>query len=357
MRPLPLMSLPWNCVRVAPAGGSLKRRTSAFIAKAKIKTSLLTYLILGLTLLIAESTPAQKVHFIGSLNTSEQFTNSFDGFKVRMAELGYREGQNVRYEFYNSKGDHELLKTMAEKLAHQKPDMIVTSSTSATVAAVKATEGTRIPVVFLSAGNAQKLIQSFASSASNVAGISSASLELVGKRFELLKELAPKTKRIAMAIDPKGINYSASISEVKQTAAKMGFIVWEIPVNTGDELVKAAYAITRKETDAIFVPPDSLLSDRADVVVKQAFQERLPIVCSLLSLVERGCLASYAADYAALGRQGAVLVDKILKGTKAADLPIEMPRKLNLALNLKTAKAIGLIIPREILLRADELVE
>jgi putative ABC transport system substrate-binding protein len=354
MRSIPLVPLFRRGARVADA---VRPRSDCFMAEMKVKNWRLTIVTVLLILATGRSGQAQKLYSIGSLNTSEQFVSSFEGFKVRMTELGYREGRNVRYDFYNSKGDHALLKAMAEKLAQQKPDMIVTSSTSATVAAAKATEGTRTPVVFLSAGNAQKLVKSFASSGTNIAGISSASMELVGKRFELLKELAPKTKRIAMAIDPKGINYSASISEAKEAAAKMGFTVWEIPVTTSDELVKAAYAISRKEADAIFVPPDSLVSDGVDVVVKQALQERLPVVCSLLSLVERGCLASYAADYVALGRPGAVLVDKILKGTKPAELPIEMPHKLNLVLNLKTAKAIGLTIPREVLLRAEEVIE
>jgi putative ABC transport system substrate-binding protein len=354
MRSIPLVALSWRRARIARG---VRYESAELIATAKVQKYRLTLVALILLLLIAGTGHAQKVYSIGSLNTSEQFVSSFEGFKGRMSELGYREGRNVRYDFYNSKGDHDLLKAMAEKVAQQRPDMVVTSSTSATVAALKATDGTRTPVVFLSAGNPQKVIKNFASSGTNIAGISSASLELVGKRFELLKELAPKTKKIAMAIDPKGINYAATISEIKQTAPKMGFLVWEIAVTSGDELVKLVSAITRKEADAIFVPADSLLSDKIDVVVKQAIQERLPLICSLLSLVERGCLGSYAADYMALGRQGAVLVDKILKGTRPSDLPIEMPHKLNLVLNLKTAKAIGLPVPKEILLRADEVIE
>lgn len=314
-------------------------------------------IVVVIALSIAEIAHSQKVYSIGSLNTSEQFVNAFEGFKARMAELGYREGQNVRYDFYNSKGDHEALKAMAEKLVQQKPDMIVTSSTTATLAAAKVTEGTRIPIVFLSVGNAQKVIKSFASSGSNMAGISSASMELLGKRLDLLKELSPKAKKIAMPVDLKGTNYATIVSETRQAAVKMGFGVWEIGVNTSEELSKAAAAITRKEADAIFFPPDSLVSDGVDVLVKQAIQERLPTVCSLLALVKRGCLGSYAADYGALGRQGAVLVDKIFKGTKPSDLPVELPYKLNLGLNLKTAKAIDLKVPREILLRADQVVE
>lgn len=300
---------------------------------------------------------AQKIFHIGSLNTAEQFVNAFEGFKSRMAELGYQEGRNVRYEFYNSKGNAELLRKFAQKLVQDKTDLIVTSSTSATVAAAKATEGTKIPVVFLSAGNPQKLVQSFASSGSNLTGISSASLEVTGKRFELLRELAPWVKRIAVPLDRQGVNYRDILIEVREAAAKFGFTLWEIEVLNRDEIVKVAPTITRNQVDAIFTPADSLVTAAIEVIVKQANKEKLPLMTSLVVNVERGCLATYAADYFSLGKQGAALADKILKGIKPADLPIEMPYKLNLVLNLKAAREIGLKIPREILLRADQVFE
>lgn len=300
---------------------------------------------------------AQGIFHIGSLNTAEQFVNAFEGFKTRMAELGYQEGRNVRYEFYNSKGNTELLKTFAQKLVQDKADLIVTSSTSATVAAAKATEGTKIPVLFLSAGNPQKLVQSFASSGSNLAGISSASLEVTGKRFELLRELAPWVKRIAVPADRQGINYRDILIEVREAAARLGFTLWEVEVANRDEILKVAPTITRNKVDAVFTPADSLVTSVIEVIVKQANKEKLPLITSLVVNVERGCLATYAADYFSLGKQGAALADKILKGIKPKDLPIELPYKLNLVLNLKTAREIGLKIPRDILLRADQVFE
>ena len=145
---------------------------------------------------------AQRTYSIGSLNTGDSFINAFEGFRERMTELGYRERQNVLYQYYNSRGNEELLRTIAHKLVHDKVDLIVTSSTTATVAAARATQGTPIPVVFLSAGNSQKLFKNFSGSGINLAGISSASLELTGKRFELLKELAPGTKKVAIPLVP-----------------------------------------------------------------------------------------------------------------------------------------------------------
>ncbi len=316
-------------------------------------------LLLGIVLIacFAGHSAAQKSYSIGSLNTADQFISAFEGFKSRMEEIGYRDGRNVRYQYYNSRGNNELLRTLAQKLAQDRVDLIVTSSTTATAVAAKATEGTGIPVLFLSAGNPQKLVKSFSSSGTNLTGISSASLELMGKRVELLRELAPRAKRIAMPLDPKGVNYKSNLTEIGEAAQRLGFSLWELTVTTHDELEKVSGGINRKTADALFVAADSLISNGIEVLVKQAIKEKLPLMTSLLLNVKHGALATYAADYSALGKQGAVLADKILKGTKPADLPIEQPMKFKLAINLKTAKAIDLKIPRDILLRADEVFE
>jgi putative ABC transport system substrate-binding protein len=300
---------------------------------------------------------AQKVYSVGSLNTADQFITAFEGFRGRMAELGYRESHNIRYQYYNSRGDTELLTTLAQKLAQDKVDLIVTSSTSATVAAAKATAKSRIPVLFVSAGNAEMLVKSYAGSGSNLAGISSASMELVEKRFELLKELAPAAKRVAVPQDPRGINYKANISETRAAAVRLGLKLTEINVTSVEDIERLAPGINRSMADAIFTPPESLLTEGIDLIVKQAIKEKLPLITSLLVNVQRGCLATYAANYRSLGKQGAALADKILRGVHPGGLPIEMPDKVNLVMNLKTAKAIDLKIPKELLLRADQVFE
>lgn len=314
-------------------------------------------LLLASPLCFATLAEAQKVYRIGSLNTAEQFVNAFEGFKSRMAELGYVEGRNVHYDFYNAKGSAEALNSFAKKMVQDKVDLIVTSATTSTVAAAKATEGTNIPVLFLSAGNPQKLVKSFASSGSNLAGISSATLEITGKRLELLRELAPSVKRVASFNDPGGVNYQANLIEIREGAKKLGFTLWDIEVRSREEIEKVLPSIRARTADAVFTPPESLITQFIELIAKHAINEKLPLITSLLANVKKGCLATYAADYFALGRQGAVLADKIFKGAKPSDLPIELPSKLKLVLNLKTAKAIGLKIPREILLRADEVIE
>lgn len=335
-------------------GAASCRRDGARVAqRGAILLGLAAFILLG----SAHGVKAQRIYTIGSLNTAEQFSDAVGGFKSRMAELGYREGQNAQYRYYNSKGNPEALRAMAQRLVEDKMDMIVTTSTTGTVAAAKATVGTRIPVVFLSSGNPQKLIKSYGTSGNNLAGISSASMELVAKRFELLRELYPRIKRVAMPVDPKGVNYQSIMREIQQSTPKLGFVVSEIHVQSVADIARAAPSITGKSYDAIFSPVDSLVTEGIEPLVRQAIKEKLPSATSLLVNVKRGCLLTHAPDYAALGKQGAVLADKILKGAKPADLPIEMPDKILLALNLKTANAIGLKIPREILLRADETFE
>jgi putative tryptophan/tyrosine transport system substrate-binding protein len=328
----------------------IKSFTSLLVALVPLLASLLLVCSAG-------SAGAQKVFSVGSLNTADQFITAFEGFTARMGELGYREKKNIRYQYYNSRGNAQLLNTLAQKLVQDKVDLIVTSSTTATVAAAKVTKKSRIPVLFLSAGNPQKLVTSYGGSGNNLAGISSASIELVEKRFELLKELAPATKRVAVAVDAKGINYKSNLDQSRKAAARFGFKLKEISYMSVGEIEKGVGEINWAVADAIFQPPDSLITEAMDFFVKQAIKEKMPLITSLLANVRRGCLATYAANYRALGKQGAVLADKILKGVDPGSLPIEMPDKLNLVLNLKTAKAIGLEIPKELLIRADEVFE
>lgn len=306
---------------------------------------------------ITNAAATDRILTIGSLNTADQFVDAVEGFKSRMAELGYKEGQSIRYEYHNSNGNPETLRTMAQKLIQDQVNMIVTTSTTATEAAVKATQSTGIPVVFLSAANTKLLVKNFSGSGNNLAGISSASLELTAKRFELLRELVPGAKRMVMPVDPKGANYRMIVEENREAAARLGLAISELHVRSLDEIARAVGAITRKSYDAVFSPADTLVTVGIDWVVKQAIKEKLPTITALLVNVKRGCLATYASDYAALGKQGAVLADKILKGAKPASLPVELPDKIKLSLNLKTAKAIGLKIPKAMLLRADEVVE
>jgi len=312
-------------------------------------------------LLFCSTSPVegQKVYQVGALVSEDQFVFTFEGFKKKMAELGYIEGKNIKYDFHNTKGDQEALKELAEKLVKDKHDIIVTSSTTATVPVAKASAGTNIPVVFLSAGNPLRLVKSYSSSGNNLTGISSSSLDLVEKRLELLKQIAPTIKRAIFINNPMGENYEA-YSRLTRAAAKrlsLELTDLEIRAGRGEEVKLQIPLITRKLGEAVLIPPDVPFVAVTEDITQQAVKERLPTVGPNVQTVRRGYLAGYSSDYYSLGQQGAMLVDKILRGARPTDLPIEQPFKLNLVINLKTAKAIGLKIPKEILLRADELIE
>jgi putative tryptophan/tyrosine transport system substrate-binding protein len=301
---------------------------------------------------------AQKVHRIGSLVATDMFIPAYDGFKKRMAELGYIEGKNIRYEFHNANGEPNALKALAEKLVKDKYDVIVTSSTTATAPVAKATAGSNIPVVFLSSGNPLEFVKSYASSGNNITGISSSSLDLIDKRMELLKELAPGTKQVIALHVPSGINYEETRRLTLKAARKLGLALVEVEPSGYEEIKsKMSAFVSHKLGDAVFLPSDAAVIVVVEEIAQQAIKERLPVVGPNIENVKRGVLAAYSSDYFALGQQGAVLVDKILKGARPTDLPIEQPYKLKLALNLKTAKAIGLKLPKEILLRANEVIE
>ncbi|MGH9425437.1 MAG: ABC transporter substrate-binding protein [Terriglobia bacterium] len=310
-----------------------------------------------LVLIAAERAAAQNVYRISALVADDQFVPPFEGFKKKMAELGYVEGRNINYDFHNAKGDQDIVKKLAQKIVQDKPDVIVTSSTTATVPVAKATEGTALPVVFLSAANPLVFVKSYASSGNNLTGISTSSIDLTEKRMELLKELAPGIKRVISLNNPGGANYEAHLNATREAARRFGLELVDVNVTSGDELKQKAISITRKVGDALFLPPDAIVNAAIREVAQQAINEKIPSVSANEGNVKRGALAAYSANYFALGQQGAVLVDKILKGIRPTDLPIEQPYKLQLLINAKTAKAIGLKIPKEILLRADEVIE
>jgi ABC-type uncharacterized transport system substrate-binding protein len=304
---------------------------------------------------------AEKIYRVGALVADGQFIPAVDGFKQAMAELGYFEGKNITYDLQNSKGDQDLLRKLAETLVQGKPDIIVTSSTTASVPVAKLTKGTDLPVVFLSAGDPLRLVNSYASSGNNLTGISSSSLELTAKRMELLKNLAPKARRVILLVDTAGIgiNHEQLTSQAREAAKKLGMepVLLKIKTKNADEMKKQIPLIKRSLGDALVVPPEATIVASTEDIARQVIKERLPHVGANIETVRRGLLAAYSSNYHSLGRQGAILVDKILKGAKPADLPIEQPFKLYLRVNLKTARAMSLEIPKNILLQADEIIK
>lgn len=300
----------------------------------------------------------QHIFHIGALVANDQFVPAIDGFKKKMPELGYTEGKSVKYDVYNAEGSGEKLRALAQKLVQEKPDLIVTSSTTATAPVAKVIEESNLPVVFLSAGNPLLFVKSYASSGNNLTGITTSSIDLTGKRMELLKELVPGLKRVISVHNLKGENYEANLKATREEAKRLRLELTEVNVSSSDELIRQAPKIlNRKLGQAVFFPPDAVLNAAQRQITPQLIRERLPSVTTNLGNVRDGALATYAPDYFALGQQGAVLVDKILRGARPADLPIEQPFELKVVINLKTAKAIGLKIPKNVLPRVNEIIE
>jgi putative tryptophan/tyrosine transport system substrate-binding protein len=326
-----------------------------------MRSSCVLVVLVLMLVMTPSSAEAQRVYRVGALVADDQFIPAVDGFKQRMTELGYVDGKNIVYDFQNSKGDQDLLGKLAKTLIQGKPDLIVTSSTTASVPIAKVTAGTDLPVIFLSAGDPLRLVKSYASSGNNLTGISSSSIELTAKRMELLKKLAPKIKRVILLIDTAaiGINHERLTSDAQEAAKNLGLEHEPLTIHTKnpDEMKRKIPLIQRSLGDALFVPPVATIVASTEDIARQVIKEKLPNVGPNVETVKGGLLAAYSSNYHSLGQQGAVLVDKILKGAKPADLPIEQPFKLHLRLNLKTARAIGLDIPKEILLQADEIIK
>jgi putative ABC transport system substrate-binding protein len=300
---------------------------------------------------------AQKVYRIGALVPADRFIPAFEGFRKKMAELGYREGKNLNYALHNARGDHDVLQKMAQQLVQDKPDVIVTSTTTTTGYVAKASAATNIPVIFLGAADPLRLVKSYASSGNNVTGVSTASIDLIDKELELLRELEPRAKRVISLLDSESLAYQSGLEAIRQAAKKLGFHLVEIHISNRDELVLNLKSLTHKNGDALILIPSVFVSVAVKEIVEHTVKHRIPTISPSLMYVERGVLAAYGVDHFSVGQQGAALVDKILKGARPTNLPIELPSKLRLGINLKTAQAIGLKIPKEILLRADEVIE
>jgi len=282
----------------------------------------------------------------------------FDGLLTGMRELGYAEGKNIVYEHYEANGSMESLGKLIQQAVSAKPHIIITSTTTATMRIAKATEGSSIPVVFLAAGDPLRFVKSWQSSGNNLTGIADASFELVGKRMEHLREADPRIKKIIQLNNRRGTNYK-KIQEMAREAAKklrVELVEIDIDADTSMEVKDQLHLITRKQGDALFVPSDATIGNTVPIIAEHAIKEKLPTTGPKFANAKEGLLLALSQDNEALGRQGAGLVAKILKGARPTDLPIEFPLKLLLGVNAKTARAIGLTLPRDLRQRADEVV-
>jgi putative ABC transport system substrate-binding protein len=275
----------------------------------------------------------------------------------RLGELGWIEGRTVAIEYRWAEGHNERLAEIAAEFVRRKVDVIVTHSTAPVTAAKQATS--TIPIVFASVAADPVgigLVASLARPGGNITGISSLTAELAGKRLELLRELIPSVHRLAIMTNADAPGAVLETADAQAAARTLGLEIITSEIRRAEDIPPAFEAL-KGRADALFVTPEPLvLTNRIRINILAA-AARLPTVYGLREYVEAGGLMSYGANFPNQFRRGADLIDKILRGAKPADIPVERPTKFDLVINLTTAKALGLTIPESLLLRADEVIE
>ena len=320
-------------------------------------------LTLAVTILMvppaADPQQPRKVPRIGFLSSvsANAVRARLEAFKQGLRDLGYVEGESITIDYRLAEGRYDRLPGLAEELLRLKVDVIVTHGVVATLAARRATSA--IPIVFGSADDAVAagLVAGLARPGGNVTGLTVISPELSGKRLELLREVIPSLKRLAVLRNPTN---PVSLPELKATqvaAQSLGLLIQSLEVTDPGGFADAFSATTREQAGALIVLSDAMFTGRHAQIVDHAAQSRLPAVYWTREFVDSGGLMSYGPNYADLYRRAATYVDKILKGAKPADLPVEQPTKFELVINLKTAKTLGLTIPQSVLFRADDVIK
>ena len=308
----------------------------------------------------AEAQPAGKVYRIGLLeySTPDPARQAlWTAFRQRMRELGYVEGQNVTFEPRWAQDDSDRLSKLAAELVGLKVDVIVTAATVSALAAKRATGA--IPIVMATGADpmAVGLVANLRQPGGNVTGMTTINSELAAKRLELLRIVAPRASRIAILWDEKGSTFGLAVKDTEAAARRAGFTVQSVPVGSPAEIEAAFATVVRGSAGALSIAPSPMLFSNRKRLADLAVKHRLPTIVALREYAAAGGLISYGADNAGMFRSAAVFVDKILKGAKPADLPMEQPTKFELVINLKTAKALGLTIPQPLLVRADEVIQ
>ncbi len=314
-------------------------------------------LILFAAPLAARAEQESKVYRLGILEAipAAQNAANLDALRKGLRDLGYVEGRNLFIEYRSADGRAERFPDLAAELVRLKVDLIMTRGTPATLAVKRATE--TIPVVMATMGDPQPIVASFAHPGGNITGLTTFSTELTGKRIELLKELAPGLARLALLHNMGNPAAAPEWDETKSAARSLGLQVELLDVRSRDELNRAFDLAVRHHIDALLIGADGLTQMHQQAIVASVARTRLPAAYPAREFVEAGGLMAYALSYPDLYFRFASFIDRIFKGAKPADLPIEQPTKFELVINMKTAKALGLTIPQSILLRADEVIQ
>ena len=335
-----------------PGNPKSARRTKIHNPKLLgLLTLVLTFIFGGV---VAESQQTKKIQRIGLL--APNTLDSYDAFRQGLRELGYVEGKNLIIEYLKPEGNFIRTSARAAELARLKVDVIVTAGASDTRAAKEATMA--IPIVFMQdpdpVGNG--FVTSLARPGRNITGLSTLGADLSGKRLELLKEVLPKLARLAVLGNSANAGNGIQLRETERAAGAFGMQLQYLDTLSAKDFATAFRDAGKERADAVFVLGfPGPLSERT-LLSQEAVKNRLPAIYPQINYVEVGGLMSYGTSFADLERRAATYVDKILKGARPADLPVEQPMKFEFVINLKAAKQIGLTIPPNVLVRADRVI-
>jgi putative ABC transport system substrate-binding protein len=305
--------------------------------------------------LVAAAQGPGKVYRIGVLGNENN--PPWDGFRRGLRDLGYVDGRNLSIEWRWSEGKPDRFPALAMELVALRPDVIVASGTQAIRAAMEATSA--IPIVMTTSSYPERIgfVKSLARPGGNVTGLSNVGPELSGKRLELLKEIAPNVFRVAVLWNPASTVEPLALQELLTAGAAINVEIQSVEVRSPDDFSAAFAAVSSSRAHAMLALGNPINFRGRQLIADFALRSGLPSIYAERLFVEAGGLMSYAPSFTDSFRRAAIYIDKILKGAKPGDLPVEQPTKFELVINLKTAKALGLTIPPSLLLRADQVIE
>jgi putative tryptophan/tyrosine transport system substrate-binding protein len=326
------------------------------------KVPVSSILIAAILLVVAVNAEAQqpakipRVAYLAGVSATADAPR-LEAFRKGLRGYGYIEGQNILIETRHESTNLERLPEHAAELVSRKPDVLVAVTTNAALAAKKAAGA--IPVVFMGVTDPiiAGLVESLARPGANVTGVTNMAAILTGKRLELLKEVVPKVSRVAVLWDPKAPGSIPQWEESQQPAHELGLQLYSMEVSSVDRYEAAFKEAVHARNTAIWVTLNPLANSNQKIIADLAIKHRLPSICARSDYADNGCLIAYGPGYSNEGKDGARYVDKILKGSKPADIPVEQPMKFELVINLKTAKQLGLTIPQSVLYRADKVIK
>jgi putative tryptophan/tyrosine transport system substrate-binding protein len=303
----------------------------------------------------AQNAKLVRIGFLGP-NSAASTVSRMESLRAGLRELGYVEGKNLVIEPRWADGNYDRLPDLAIELVGLKVDLILTSGTPGTRAARSATA--TIPIIMVTSGDpvAFGLVASLARPGGNITGASNFSPELSAKRVELIKEAFPSTQRVGVLFNPDNSINDRNLEAMEQTSKALKLGLQKFAVRSADDIKNAHSAMSKLRVDAVALPEDDFLSLTKDNVVGLVSKQRLPSI-GRADFAEAGGIIGYAVNFFDLYRRAAIFVDKIVKGAKPGDLPVEQPRKFDFVINLKAAKQIGVTIPQSVLFRADRVIK